>query len=118
MSKVSQTSMLAAIALLLVAILATLITIAWRGVQVEHTGAISLETMLDGIPLRMEGPVMMQNVEPVHMVTTGPTGEAIPVELAFLECHECGGTLVPVRWNPFTGDIEWSCPTCERDVAP
>jgi hypothetical protein len=109
---------LSAIALLLVAILATLITIAWRGVRVEHTGAVSLEAMTGGIPLRMEGPVVLQSPEPVQMITTGATGEAVPISFTFLPCPECGGTLMPTSWNLWTGEIEWTCPTCDSLESP
>lgn len=118
MIKGPQTMVLSVIALLLVAILATLITIAWRGVRVEHTGAVSLEAMAEGIPLRMEGPVTFQTPDPVRMITTGQTTDSVPVALSFLPCPSCGGTMILVRWNLWTGEIEWACPTCDEENFP
>jgi len=110
--KTPQTVALSLIAFLLIAILATLITIAWRGVRVEHTGAVSLGGMLDPIPLQMNEPITIQMPEPARMIATGAGADAIPVDLSLPVCPKCGGSIVPVRWNPWTGAIDWSCPIC------
>ena len=112
MDKTPQTVALSLIAFLLIAILATLITIAWRGVRVEHTGVVSLGGMLDAIPLQMSEPITIQMPEPARMIATGAEGDTIPVDLSLPVCPECGGAMVPVRWNPWTGAIDWSCPIC------
>lgn len=112
MGRAWQTAILTLIAVLLAAILAVLVSIVWRGIEVKHTGSVSLESMTDGIPLRMEGPVVLETSEPVRMVATGPTSESIPVDVAFIPCPKCGGPLLPVRWKLFTGEIEWGCPAC------
>jgi hypothetical protein len=112
MSKAMQTTMLGMIALLLVAILATLITIAWRGVRVEHTGVVSLGETLDALPLRMIEPITLQMPEPARLITTGPEGGPIHTDLSVLPCPTCDGTMVPVRWNLWTGELDWICPEC------
>ena len=113
MDRTPQTVVLSLIALLLLAILATLVAIAWRGVRVDHTGTVTLDGMVDAITLEMsEEPVTIQMPEPGHLIATGPTGTSIPVDLAMAGCPECGGPMIPVRWNLWTGEIEWGCPVC------
>jgi hypothetical protein len=110
--RIAQTSVLIAIAVLLAAILGTLVTIAWRGVRIEHVGAVSLDAITGGIPLEMAGPITLEMTAPVHLVTTGAESDAVPIDLSLPTCPECGGSLVPVRFNLWTGEIEWACPAC------
>jgi hypothetical protein len=116
MNRTLQTAALGMIALLLVAILATLITIAWRGVRVEHTGVVSLGGALDALPLRMIEPITLRMPEPARLITTGPEGGPIHTNLSFLPCPTCDGTMVPVRWNLWTGELDWICPQCGEAV--
>jgi len=60
----------------------------------------------------MTDPIQIEMPEAVQLVASGPDGGAVPVELEFISCSSCGGTMVPVRWNLWTGEIEWVCPTC------
>ncbi|MGB2984179.1 MAG: hypothetical protein WBC63_10050 [Candidatus Bipolaricaulia bacterium] len=116
MTKAAQTAVLVLISILLIAILATLITIAWRGVRIEHTGTVAFGGIVDEIPLRMSAPITLTMPEPAHLITTGPDAEAIPVDLALLTCPSCGSTMVPARWNLWTGEIDWICPNCRETV--
>ena len=108
-----QTFVLGAIAFLLVAVLSVLIVIAWRGVRVEHTGEVTLGAATDGVELRMVDPVTLQIPEPARLVATGTSGDAIPFDLALPTCPNCGRTMIPTRWNLWTGQIDWRCPACE-----
>jgi len=120
MNKTIPSIALVAIAVLLIAILAALATIAWRGIQIEHTGYVTLDGMTEGVQLRMVDPVALHMPEAVHLVATGAAGGAIPVGLSLLTCPSCGETMVPIRWNLWTGEIDWVCPVCGETttVAP
>ena len=108
----SQSIALGVIAVLLVAVLVVLVVIAWRGVRVEHTGWVTVDGLSDGIELRMADPVTLEVPEAVRMVAGGAASDAIPVDVSFPACSECGGTMLPVRWNLWSGEIEWVCPAC------
>jgi len=116
MNKQAQSIALAGIAVLLVAILATLLVIAVRGIRFEHTGSVTLDGMSEGVRLRMVDPVTLEMPEPAHLLATGADGEGIPIDLALLACPTCEGTMVPVRWNLWTGEIDWVCPACGETV--
>jgi hypothetical protein len=119
MNKTISSIALGAIAVLLIAILAVLLTIVLRGVQIEHTGYVTLAGMSEGVELRMADPVTLRVPETVHMVATGADGDAIPVDLSFATCPACGGAMIPVRLNLWTGKIDWVCPACgETTTAP
>lgn len=116
MNKTIPSVALGAIAVLLIAILAVLLTIAWRGVEIEHTGYVTLAGVSEGVELRMTDPVTLRVPETVHMVATGADGDAIPVDLALPTCPSCGGSMIPVRLNLWTGEIDWACPACGETV--
>ena len=103
---------LALIVVLLMAICALLALLAIRGVRVEHTGSVNLGPMQEGIALQMSAPVELVMPEAVRTIATGPDGGAVPLELDFLSCSTCDATMVPVRWNLWTGEIDWLCPDC------
>jgi hypothetical protein len=112
MNKTTVSIALAAIIVLLIAVLAALATIAWRGIRIEHAGSVTLAGMTEDVRLRMVDPVTLEMPEPAHLVTTGADGDAIPVDLSLPACPACGGPMVPVRWNLWTGRIDWVCPAC------
>jgi len=97
---------------LLAAILAMLALLAVRGVRIEHRGSVNLGAMQEGIALRMDHPIELVMPEAVRMVATGPDGEAVPLKLDILSCSRCDATMIPVRWNLWTGEIDWLCPDC------
>jgi hypothetical protein len=104
------------IAVLLLCILASLIVVAWRGIRIEHTGTVIVEGMPEGVRLTMDEPVELEMPEAITLHATGPDGGALPFEIGLLPCPSCEGTMVPVRWNLWTGEIEWVCPVCGESV--
>ena len=47
------------------------------------------------------------------MEAGGEAQASLRTTLEGVPCPNCGdGVMVPVRWNPFTGDITWKCPVC------
>lgn len=113
MSQSLKHALLGGIFLLLAAILAMLVVLALRGVRIEHTGSVNLGGLEQGISLRMSEPMTLVMPEPARLVATGVDRDVIPVEFDILTCPEGAGTRLPVRWNPWTGEIEWACPGAE-----
>ena len=113
-SSTSRAIFAAAALVLLAAILAILAVIAWRGLRVHHTGYVHLGPMQEGIALRVSEPIELVMPEAVRMVATGPDGGGVPLELDVLTCPGCDSTMIPVRWNLWTGEIDWLCPDCGR----
>jgi len=116
MSRVVQTLTLVLCAGLLLGILLLLVHIGRHGVRIELTGNVAVTGMHDRITLSMSEPVNLVMEEPAQLTASGPGGSAIPASLLLLACPECGGPMLPVRWNPWSGVIEWSCPACGKRV--
>lgn len=106
-------ALVASIALLL-AVLFMLVLISRNGLDIRLGGDINLADLSKGITvqLQMSAPVILAIPEPVQLVAAGPDGAAIPATLSFVTCSGCNGSMLPSRWNPWTGQIEWTCPTC------
>ncbi len=104
---------------LLLAIFFMLVSINRNGLNIRLGGDISLSDMSDHliVELTMDEPIVLA-VQPVQMVTTGPDGEAIPATLSFVTCPSCGGPMLPSKWNPWNGEIEWTCPVCGEASQP
>jgi len=100
---------------LLLAILFMLVSISSNGLSIRLGGDINLSDVSDHltVELTMDEPIVLAMSQPVEMVTTGPDGEPIPATLSFVTCPSCDGPMLPSKWNPFTGKIEWVCPTCD-----
>jgi len=98
--------------ILLIGILAillfVLIDIDQHGVTIHVTGRVNLANPGTGVL----GKVNLVMNQPVSLVATGPGNAPIPANLAVATCPKCGGSMVPVRWNPITGEIEWRCLEC------
>ena len=119
MSRVVQTVALIACAGLLLGILLVLVGIGRNGIRIELGGDVNVTGMHDRVTLSMSEPVSLRMDEPGQLVTTGPDGAPIATEISLVPCPECGGTMLPVRWSPWTGEIEWMCPGCdERTTLP
>jgi len=110
MNGTSRSAMSVVVIVLLLAILGTLITIALRGIRVEHAGTVALTGMYDRVELRMPDPVTLRMPEAVEGTISSAE---FPVQLQFGGCPDCGGTMVPIRWDLWTGEIEWRCSGCE-----
>ena len=119
MNRTVQTIALAACAGLLLGILLVLAGIGRNGVRIELAGDVHVTGMYDTVRLSVSEPVPLTTEEPAHLITTGPGGEAVPATLSLLPCPECGTSMLPVRWSPWSGEIEWVCPACaERASVP
>ena len=104
-----------ALAVALVALIGLLTTLTVFLARIGH----------DGIPIRLGGQVEIVNAAtgvtgevslvmptPVNLIATGPEQEPIPANLAVIACPQCGGSMLPVRWNLWSGKIEWRCLEC------
>ena len=108
-----RTALSVAIIVLLVGILAILATIAVRGVRIEHAGTVALTGMVDEIALRMPDAVTL---EMPGAVVASLSSEELPLNLQLVSCPECGGSMVPVRLDLWSGRIEWACPVCGTEL--
>jgi len=106
---------LLATVILLLAILFMLVSISSNGLDIRLGGDINLSDVSDHltVELTMDEPIILAMPQPVQMVATGPDGEAIPATLSFVTCPNCGGPMLPSKWNPWNGRIEWACPACD-----
>jgi hypothetical protein len=95
--------------LLLLGILVLLVHFARVGLTVTVRGEVALESSSHGVT----GDVRLVVEDAVRLVATGPEAGPVPVALAPVPCPSCGGTMVPVRWQPLTGEIEWQCAECD-----
>lgn len=116
MNRASQTILLVAIALLLIGILAVLVEVALHGIRIEHAGTVEVGGIRETIQLRMAEPVTLQMPDPAYLVATGAHDDEIPVTVSLPRCPTCGDRMLPVRWNLWTGEIEWVCPDCGGTV--
>lgn len=99
---------------LLLAVLFMLVSIGRNGLSIHLGGDVSLSEMTDRITveLAMDQPVVLAIPQPVQLTATGPDGDAIPATLSFVSCPSCDASMLPSKWNPWTGQIEWLCPSC------
>ncbi len=116
MNRIVQTVALVACAGLLLAILLLLIGIGRNGVRIELSGDVDVTGMRDTLTLTMSEPIPLLMEEPARLIATGPEGEAVPLTVSLFPCPECGASMLPVRWNPWSGEIEWVCPVCGERV--
>ena len=116
MNRTIQTIVVAACAGLLLGILLVLLGVGRNGIRIELAGEVSVAGMHDTVTFSVSEPVPMVMNEPVHLVTTGANGKAVPAAVSLLPCPECGGPMLPIRWSPWSGDIEWSCTACGEIV--
>lgn len=112
MNRLVQTIALVACAGLLLGILLVLVNVGRNGVRIELAGDVHVTGMQDTIALSMSEPVPLKMEQPAHLITTGPDGDPMRATLSLLPCPECGASMLPVRWSPWSGEIEWVCPAC------
>jgi len=116
MNRTVQTIALVTCAGLLLGILLVLVGIGRNGVRIELAGDVNVTGMHDTISLSMAEPVSLVMAEPGRLITTGPDGKAVPAAVSLLPCPNCGASMLPVRWNPWSGEIEWACPICDETI--
>ena len=106
-------ALLASVVLLL-GILFMLFSISRDGLNIHLGVDLNLADLGDHITVevRTSQPIELALPYPIQMVATGPGGEPIPATLAFANCPLCGGPMLPSKWNPLGGQIEWTCPVC------
>lgn len=93
---------------LLAGLLFILVEINREGVTIHLAGQIELANATTGVT----GEVSLVMSEPVSLVATGTSEAPIPANLSVLTCPQCGGSMLPVRWNLWNGEIEWRCLDC------
>jgi hypothetical protein len=119
MNRTVQTIALVTCAGLLLGILLVLAGIGRNGVRLQLAGDVNVTGMQDTVRLSFSEPVPLVMEEPAHLITTGADGKAVPATVSLLPCPECGASMLPVRWSPWSGEIEWACPVCdERTTRP
>jgi hypothetical protein len=116
MTRTIQTIALAACAGLLLGILLVLVGIGRNGIRIDLSGDVNVTGMHDTITLSMSEPVSLLMEEPGHLIATGPNGEAVPAAITLLPCPQCGSPMLPIRWSPWSGEIEWACSVCNERV--
>lgn len=116
MNRTVQTIALVTCAGLLLGILIVLAGIGRNGVRIELTGDVHVTGMHDTVRLSMPEPIPLVMEEPAHLITTGADGKAVPATVSLLPCPDCGASMLPVRWSPWSGEIEWACPACDKRI--
>jgi predicted RNA-binding Zn-ribbon protein involved in translation (DUF1610 family) len=108
MKQIALSVALVALFALLAWVLVTLIQVSRQGFTINVTGTVSLVDSETGV----SGEVNLVMPEPVNLIATGPGLEPVPTNLSFVPCPKCGGSMLPIRFNLFTGEIEWRCLDC------
>ena len=94
---------------LLAAILGLLIGLGGGGIRLQLAGPIVIE----GTSGPQELKVLLTVPDGIKIEAGGEAQASLRTTLEGIPCSHCGdGVMVPVRWNPFTGDITWRCTSC------
>jgi len=94
---------------LLAAILVMLIGLGNQGIAVKLSGPIVIE----GASGPQELKVILSVPEGISIEAGGQAEASLRTTLEGIPCPNCeDGVMVPVRWNPFTGEITWRCTGC------
>ena len=97
--------------IVLIGLLATVLVLLWQinrdGVRVHLSGQVKLADTTG-----VAGEVSLVMTEPVSLIATGPRETPIPANLSVVPCPQCGGNMLPIRWNLFSGEIQWRCLDC------
>lgn len=110
MKQIALTVALVALIGLLATITALLVRIGHDGITIRLGGQVEVVNATTGVT----GEVSLVMPTPVNLIATGPQEEPIPANLAVISCPQCGGSMLPVRWNLWSGKIEWRCLDCGR----
>ena len=93
---------------LLATILFFLVGLQHEGITIHVSGQVDLANSDTG----SLGKVNLVMDKPVNLIATGPNSAAIPANFSVATCPKCGGSMIPIRWNPITGEIIWQCLNC------
>ena len=97
------------IAGLLAGLLVVLVGLKDEGVAIRLSGPIAIE----GPTGPQEIHVVLEVPEGIQVEAGGEAEASLHTALEGIPCPNCHeGLMVPVRWNPFTGEITWRCPVC------
>ncbi|MBN1858268.1 hypothetical protein JW848_03575 [Candidatus Bipolaricaulota bacterium] len=77
------------------------------GIRIRVEGNVMLGSSYGEGPARVE--LVMSN--PVQLIGAEEDG-SLSAEIGILNCPDCGGVMVPSRWSPFSGELEWQCASC------
>jgi hypothetical protein len=101
---------------LLAAIVAMLVSISLNGIRIDYAGDIRIVGMPEEIRLRMAEPVTLTMPGGTTLTATVSGVQSAPLPIAFASavCPECGGAMLPVRYDVLSGKIEWACPVCGK----
>ena len=116
MNRALQILTLTVLIALLAGVLFVLADLSRHGIRLELSGSIHVTGTPEEIGLRLEAPVTLAFADPVDLAVGGPDGGEIAANLSLLACPTCGSPMLPVRWNPWTGEIEWTCTECGEAV--
>ena len=87
----------------LIGLLATVLAVLWQinreGVTVHLSGQVKLVDAATGVA----GEVSLVMSEPVNLIATGPQDTPVLASLSVVPCPQCGGNMLPVGWNLFSG---------------
>lgn len=77
------------------------------GIRIHVAGEVTLGGS------RSEGPAVVELImsNPVRLSGTEEDG-SLTAQIGILDCPDCGGVMVPSRWSPFSGELEWKCISC------
>jgi len=94
---------------LLAAILVVLLGLEGGGIQFHLAGPIEIQGASGPQELR----VVLTIPEGVRVEAGGEAQATLRTSVEGIPCPVCGeGVMVPVKWNPFSGEITWRCTTC------
>jgi len=79
-----------------------------------------------GIPIKLAGPIVIQgSTTPQELKVTLSIPQTVSIDAGGraeanlrttfegIPCPHCHkGVMVPVKWNPFTGEVVWQCTSC------
>ena len=112
MQRIVQSVALIALVGLLAAILFVLVDVARNGIHIVIDGRVDVTGMNDQMALTMVEPVTLVMDEATRLTISGPDGGALPTSLSLVSCPVCSASMLPVRWSPWSGEIDWVCPVC------
>lgn len=83
----------------------------------EEGVAIRLSGPIEFVSAPQEGRIAISIEGPVELKLQGPAEAGVEARIEGALFPRCeGGVLIPVRWNPFSGEVVWRCVPQEGGV--